>query len=106
MRVHWDPNPTFVRLPAYKPDASPEEQAAAEQQMRGVLMPRYSGWTTVIDGASKKHRSENATYAWLREQAETLPEGTLIEVQVTEPPNTKVSTFEKLRVRGGKLGDE
>ena len=32
-------------------------------------MARYTAWKTVIDGDEKKHRSENATFKWLNEQA-------------------------------------
>lgn len=68
-------------------------------------MPRYTGWTTVIDGTEKKHRSENKTFEWLCEQAKTLPDGTAVEVKVQEPPNTRWYTFDRYVVRGGMLGD-
>lgn len=45
MRVAWDPNPTFIRLPVYNPDASPEQRDAANQQMRDL----YAGYAASLD---------------------------------------------------------
>ena len=64
-------------------------------------MPRYTGWKTVIDGAEKSHRSQNAAYAWLREKAADLPEGTTIDVQVRE--GARWLPYEKVTVRDGHL---
>jgi hypothetical protein len=67
-------------------------------------MPRYSAWKTVIGGAEKRHRSENATYKWLREWAAEQPDGTRVAVYVQE--STRKGhwyTFEEHVVRSGML---
>lgn len=69
-------------------------------------MARYTAWKTVIDGTDKKHRSENATYAWLRGKAAELPDGTRVEVFVQEAGRKDHwYTFEKLVARNGRLND-
>lgn len=65
-------------------------------------MPRYTAWKTVIDGAERTHRSENATYRWLREQAPNLAEGTAITVQVRD--GSRWGLYETLTVRDGQPG--
>lgn len=45
MRVAWDPHPTFIRLPVYRPDASPEQRAADEQRMRDL----YASYADSLD---------------------------------------------------------
>jgi hypothetical protein len=64
-------------------------------------MPRYSAWKTVIGGAEKRHRSENATYKWLREQAPDLPDDTTVTVMVQEGP--RWGLFETLTIRAGQI---
>ena len=66
-------------------------------------MARYTAWMTVIDGVEKKHRSENATYTWLRDQAGELPDGTKVSVFVQEEGRKDHwYTFERLVVLDGR----
>ena len=67
-------------------------------------MLRYTAWKTVIDGTEKTHRSENATYAWLREQAADLADGTAVDVLVQEQhAGDRWYPFETLTVHAGQL---
>ena len=67
-------------------------------------MLRYTAWKTVIDGTEKTHRSENATYAWLREQAADLADGTKVVVQVREQhAGDRWQPYETLTVRNSQL---
>lgn len=36
MRLGWDPHPTFIGMLVWKPDATPEYRAAADQRMRDL----------------------------------------------------------------------
>jgi len=67
-------------------------------------MARYTAWKTVIDGAEKKHRSENATYKWLNEQAPELADGTAVGVFVQEQhAGDRWYTFENHVIRDGRI---
>jgi hypothetical protein len=65
-------------------------------------MARYTAWNTVIDGAEKKHRSENATYKFLREWASGQPDGS---VYVQEQYSDTWYPFEHHGVRSGMLDE-
>lgn len=68
-------------------------------------MPRYTAWKTVIDGTEKKHRSENATYKFLRDWAVGQPDGVKADVFVQEQHSDRWHVFEHHVVRTGFLAE-
>jgi hypothetical protein len=68
-------------------------------------MARYTGWKTVVDGAEKRHRSENKTYEWLCEWAAGQPDGAKVSVYVQEQHSDRWCPYEALSVDGGQLTD-
>jgi hypothetical protein len=68
-------------------------------------MARYAAWKVVTAGGEKKHRSENATYKWLREWVAEQPDGIKADVYVQENGSDRWHVFEHHIVRGGFLNE-
>lgn len=68
-------------------------------------MPRYTAWKAVTAGGEKKHRSENATYKWLREWAAQQPDGVKADVYVQESGSDRWHVFEHHIVCAGRLNE-
>lgn len=68
-------------------------------------MARYTAWKTVIDDTEKKHRSENATYKFLRDWASEQPDGARASVYVQEQGSNRWHLFEHHVVRGNYLNE-
>lgn len=68
-------------------------------------MSRYTAWKTVTTDGEKKHRSENATYKWLREWASEQPDDVKADVYVQETGSDRWHVFANHIVRDGYLNE-
>jgi hypothetical protein len=68
-------------------------------------MSARTKWKTVIDGAEKSHRSEDATYEFLRDWAASADAGAKVSVYVQEAGSERWMTYEHLSVLNGRLVD-